>query len=107
MVGLAGGAGAALGEITGYMVGFSGRGVAERSRLYHRLVGWMERWGMLTVLVFSLVPFFFDLVGIIAGALRFPLWKFVLCCWLGRTIMYVGVIVAVSMGYRSILPFFS
>ena len=107
MVGLAGGAGAALGEITGYMVGFSGRGVAEKSRFYHRVEGWMQRWGIIIVLIFSLVPFFFDLVGIIAGALRLPLWKFVLFCWLGRSIMYVGVIVAVSMGYQSILPFFS
>ena len=107
MIGLAGGVGAALGEITGYMVGFSGRGIVENSRLYQRLMVWIKRWGVLVVFIFSMVPLFFDLVGIIAGALRLPLWKFVLFCWLGRSIMYVGVIVAVSMGYQNILPFFS
>ena len=107
MVGLVGGVGAALGEITGYMVGFSGRGVAERSRFYHRVEGWMQRWGIIIVFLFSLVPFFFDLVGIIAGALRVPLWKFVLFCWLGRSLMYAGVMVAASLGYQNILRFFS
>jgi membrane protein DedA with SNARE-associated domain len=107
LVGVAGGAGAALGEMTGYMVGFSGRGLVGKSRLYHRLVGWIERWGVLIVFIFSIVPFFFDLVGIIAGALRLPLWKFVLFCWLGRSLMYVAVIVAASMGYQNILRFFS
>ena len=107
LVGVAGGAGAAIGEMTGYMVGYSGRGVVEKSRLYLRLVGWMERWGILTVFIFSVVPFFFDLVGIIAGALRFPVWKFALFCWLGRSLMYVGVIVASALGYQNILPYFS
>ena len=41
MVGLAGGVGAAIGEITGYMVGYSGRGIAKRSKLYGRVEGWV------------------------------------------------------------------
>lgn len=107
MVGLAGGAGAALGEITGYMVGFSGRSVAVKSRLYHRLETWMNKWGVPVIFLFSLVPFVFDVVGIIAGALRIPLWKFAIFAWLGRSIMYTGVITAVAMGYQNILPFFN
>lgn len=107
LVGLAGGAGAALGEMTGYLLGAGGRGMVEDSRLYRRLLAMTKRWGIVVVFVFSIVPFFFDVVGIIAGALRIPLWKFVLFCWLGRSIMYVGVITAVSLGYQNILPFFS
>ena len=34
MVGLAGGVGAAIGEMTGYMVGYSGREIAKRSKMY-------------------------------------------------------------------------
>jgi membrane protein DedA with SNARE-associated domain len=104
MVGLAGGAGAAIGELTGYMAGYSGRGVVERIKLYNRLVEWLKRWGMLAIFVLSLVPFFFDLAGIAAGALRFPLWKFILACWLGRTILYVGFVVLAALGWEAVLP---
>ncbi len=106
LVGLAGGIGAAIGEITGYMVGYSGRGIVERSKLYIRVEGWMKRWGALTVFVLSLLPFFFDVVGIAAGILRFPLWRFVLFCWLGRTILYAGVVLAAAWGWETVLPYF-
>ena len=91
IVGLAGGAGAAIGEITGYMVGYSGRGIAERSRMYKRVEGWIRRWGAVAIFIFALVPFIFDLAAIAAGVLRFPFWKFLLLCWLGRTIAYIVV----------------
>ncbi len=91
LVGLAGGAGAAIGEITGFMVGYSGRGIAEKSHLYHRVEGWIRRWGVVTIFIFSLLPFIFDLAAIAAGVLRFPFWKFLLLCWLGRTISYIVV----------------
>jgi len=107
LVGLVGGVGAALGEITGYVAGYSGRGLVERSGMYDRVEGWVKRWGAMTIFILSLVPFIFDLAGIAAGVLRFPFWKFLLLCWLGRTILYVGVVVAVAMGWAAVLPYFS
>jgi len=91
LVGLAGGAGAAIGEIMGYMAGYSGRGIAEKSKMYNRVEDWVRRWGVPTIFTFSLVPFVFDLAAIAAGVLRFPFWKFFLLCWLGRTISYIVV----------------
>ena len=106
VVGLAGAAGAAIGEIVGYMAGYSGRGIVENSRLYERLANWVRRWGIIAIFIFTLLPLFFDLVGIAAGILRFPLWKFVLICWLGRTLLYVGVVVAIVLGWEAVLPWF-
>lgn len=106
LVGLAGGIGAAIGEITGYMVGYSGRGIVERSKLYSLVEGWMRRWGALTVFILSVLPFFFDVVGIAAGVLRFPLWRFFLFCWLGRTILYAGIVLAAAWGWKAVLPYF-
>ena len=106
IVGLAGGAGAALGEIVGYLAGYSGRGIVENNKLYQRLVNWVRRWGTLAIFIFSLVPLFFDLVGLTAGVLRFPLWKFVLICWLGRTMLYVVFVVLASLGWEAVLPYF-
>jgi len=87
VVWLVGGAGAAIGEITGYMAGYSGRGIAQRSKMYERVEGWMMRWGALTILIMSVVPFIFDLAGIAAGVLRFSFWKFLLLCWCGATLV--------------------
>jgi len=106
IVGLAGGAGAAIGEIVGYMAGYAGRGIVENNKLYQRLVSGVRRWGTIAIFVFALVPLFFDLVGLAAGVLRFPLWKFVLICWLGRTILYVVFVVLAALGWEAILPYF-
>ena len=104
VVGLVGGAGAAIGEITGYMAGDSGRGLAQRSKMYNRVEGWMRRWGTLTIFIMSVVPFIFDLAGIAAGVLRFPFWKFFLLCWLGRTLLYIGAALAGAWGWEAVLP---
>ena len=107
IVGLVSGVGAAIGEMTGYMLGYSGRGIVERVKLYKWLVEWLRRWGAIAIFILSIVPFFFDLVGIAAGVLRFPIWKFLLACWLGRTIMYVGVVLATAWGWEAVPRFFS
>lgn len=106
MIGIAGGTGAAIGEIMGYMVGYSGRSIVGKNRLYERLVGWVRKWGTTAIFIFTLVPLFFDLVGLAAGVLRFPLWKFVLVCWLGRTLLYVVFMVLAALGWRAVLPYF-
>jgi len=106
IVGLVGGAGAAIGEIVGYIAGRSGRGLLARSQMYGRIEGWVRRWGAMTIFVFSLVPFVFDLVGIAAGILRFPFWKFFLICWLGRTILYVVFVLLFALGLKIVLPWF-
>jgi membrane protein YqaA with SNARE-associated domain len=85
-VAIAAGAGAALGELSGYLAGFSGQAVIERAELYERLTGWMNKNGPLTILFLSAIPNpFFDLAGIAAGALRMPIPKFLFWVWVGET----------------------
>jgi membrane protein DedA with SNARE-associated domain len=105
LVGIAGGAGAAIGEMTGYLAGRSGRGLLARSKVYNRVEGWVKKWGWLAVFIMSIVPFVFDVVGIIAGALRMPVWRFFVACWLGRTISYVFMVYMASLGLKA-LPWF-
>lgn len=86
-VALAAGAGAALGEMSGYLAGFSGQAVIERVEIYDRLSNWMRRNGPLTVLILSAIPNpFFDIAGVAAGALKMPLRRFLFWCWIGETI---------------------
>ena len=83
-VALAAGTGAALGELSGYLAGFGGQAVVERTRVYERIDGWVSRYGQWAVLILALIPNpFFDLAGMAAGMLKMPLWKFLLSCWIG------------------------
>ncbi len=86
-VALAAGAGATLGELSGFMAGFSGQAVVEGTKTYERLTRWMQRNGPLTILFLSALPNpFFDLAGVAAGALKMPILRFLLWCWIGETI---------------------
>ncbi len=86
-VALAAGAGAALGELSGYLAGFSGQAVVERADTYDRLTRWMTRNGPLTVFILAAVPNpFFDLAGVAAGALKMRMPLFLFWVWLGETI---------------------
>ena len=106
LLGVVSGGGAAIGEITGYVAGRSGRRLITKSKMYTRVEEWVRKWGVLTIFVFSIVPFVFDLVGIAAGALRVPFWKFFIACMLGRMLLYCTMIWLVSLGYESVLPWF-
>ena len=96
LVGLIAGVGEPLGELTGYLAGYGGSAVAENRELYERIRRWMERRGFMTLLVLSAIPNpLFDLAGMAAGMLRYPVSKFLLACWIGKTfkalvIAYLG-----------------
>ena len=73
--------------MTGYLAGYSGRAVVENRDNYERIVRWMHRYGLWVILVLSVVPNpLFDLAGIAAGALKVPIPRFLLVCWVGKTI---------------------
>lgn len=106
IVGLAAGVGEALGELTGYLAGYGGRAVIENREMYERLERWMRRNGGATIFILSAIPNpFFDLAGIAAGALRFPLWRFLLHCWLGKTLKSLATAFAGVWGIRLLESF--
>jgi membrane protein YqaA with SNARE-associated domain len=86
LVGLVATIGGALGESTAYLAGYAGATIIthEQSKWYKMADRWMRRYGSATVFLFALTPLPFDIVGIAAGALRFPFWKFLLATTAGR-----------------------
>jgi len=87
VVGLVAGVGEALGEMTGYLTGYGGTAIVDESEGFRRIASWMERRGFLTILVLSAIPNpLFDLAGIAAGMLGFPITRFLLACWLGKSL---------------------
>lgn len=55
-VAVAAGSGAAIGELSGYLAGFSGQAVVENAKLYERLTNWMKKFGPITILVLAFIP---------------------------------------------------
>jgi len=87
-VAVAAGLGAAIGELSGYLTGFSGQAVMEQAALYNRLTKWMKEHQNLAYLMIVVVAFIpnplFDLAGMASGALKLPLWKFLIACAIGK-----------------------
>jgi len=107
LVGLVGAAGGIIGEVTGFMVGYGGREVVQDNRMYARVENWMKRWGALAIFAFAAVPLpVFDVAGVVAGALGYPLWKFLLVGWVGKSIKYVVLVVLGAWGWEAVLRFF-
>lgn len=86
-VSIASGAGATIGELSGYLAGFSGQAVVEKSKRYERVVQWMRKYGDVTILILAFIPNpLFDLAGMVAGILKVPIWKFMLYCLIGKVL---------------------
>jgi uncharacterized membrane protein YdjX (TVP38/TMEM64 family) len=89
-VAIAAGAGAAIGELSGYLAGFGGQLIVHNNATYQRISDWMQRNPRIDLLMVFILAFlpnpFFDLAGIAAGALRIPLYRFLIVCWLGKTL---------------------
>jgi membrane protein DedA with SNARE-associated domain len=114
LVGVAGGLGMAVGEITAYYAGVLGSELTRGRELpgpkrFHkyieRVVAWidwlMDRWGMATLFVLSATPNpLFELAGITAGSVRMPFRRFFLSVTAGKVVR--GILLA-YLGTR--LPF--
>ncbi len=86
-VGLAAGSGGAIGELSGYLAGFSGQGVVERTDVYDRIKPWVEKYGGWAILVLSAIPNpLFDVAGIAAGIAKMPIQTFLFFVWIGQLI---------------------
>ena len=99
LLGLAGGFGSTVGELSGYLAGYGGNQFVQRSRHYERFRQLVIRKGGLTLFVLSVVPNpLFDIAGIAAGSLRYPLRRFLLYVLAGKVIKFIVVAYACRQG---------
>ncbi|MDD2522478.1 MAG: VTT domain-containing protein [Anaerolineaceae bacterium] len=85
LVAIASGTGAALGELSGYMVGVGGQVWLSNRDWYHRLEKWIKKYNHWPIILLAFIPNpLFDMAGFIAGAGKVPLWKFLLFTWIGK-----------------------
>ena len=82
----------ALGELTGYLAGMGGKAVFERNRFYLRFKNLFSRYAALTLLVGSTIPNpLFDVMGVAAGSILYPVRRFLLLVFIGKTIKFTWV----------------
>ncbi len=98
VLGILFGIGEGLGEVSGYGVGYGGGSMVEDKAIYKKLKALMERRGFLILFTVSLIPNpIFDFVGIAAGAVRYPLKKFIATVVVGKILK--GIMVAYTCFY--------
>jgi membrane protein YqaA with SNARE-associated domain len=108
IVGLVGGLAQALGELTGYMAGYSSQTWVDENRAYDWLAKWMQRRGLWTIAVLAAIPNpLFDVAGIAAGALRLPVWKFLVGCAIGGIVKNTAFALAGYYGIETLSSLFS
>jgi membrane protein YqaA with SNARE-associated domain len=92
LLALAGAAGSTIGEMTGYLAGYGSQGVVQKARCYSRIRNWVVRRGGFALFILAVVPNpLFDIGGIAAGSLGYPISRFFLWVGLGKLIKFLIV----------------
>ena len=101
------GLGAAIGELTAYIIGLQGLGIAEKFGKEQvdkitQIKSNLGRGGTIVIFLGALVPFPFDFIGIAAGLVKFPPGKFFAIVFAGKTIKHFIAIMAGALGIEKI-----
>ncbi|MBN2042234.1 MAG: VTT domain-containing protein [Candidatus Aenigmarchaeota archaeon] len=110
IVGIVAGAGAAIGELIGYALGYGGKGILEKKygKDLEKTKRWMEKHGaFLIIILFALTPLPDDIIGILCGVINYDLKKFFAASLIGKIIMHVLVALAGYMSVQWVLAFFT
>lgn len=102
------GLGAALGELTAYALGFVGRKLID-AKYGHKLKYAMKllgRYGVFAIFIFSATPMPVDLIMIPIGMLRYNLFRAMVACLLGKTVMCVSLAYAGRFSFGLIRTLF-
>lgn len=86
ILGIIGGTAAGMGELVGYYLGTRGSSVIKKGPTSRRISALTQRWGGKALFLFALLPLPFDLAGLWAGTVRYPIWRFLVYVTAGKVI---------------------
>ena len=94
LLGFFAGLGAAVGEMSGYLIGLAGEKVLLKK--YDKRIKQIEKSfekhsSKLIIFIFSATPLPFDAVGLFCGAVRYPIKAFFLFTLLGKLVKYWAI----------------
>lgn len=92
LVAVASAFGATIGEMTGYIGGLGGGEILQNNKRIKKIKKWMDKYGLWTLFFLAAIPNpIFDLAGIVAGASRIPVGKYLIVVWFGKLIKFIIV----------------
>ncbi len=110
LVGLVAALGQVVGESVSYYVGATGKQLFRTGPAYERMQRALHEKSKLAgaaILIFAAVPNpFFDAVGILAGALRYSFWRFLLLAYLGNAFKYILLFAVIGVRLLDAVPRF-
>lgn len=104
LLAIAGGIGSAIGEFSGYALGYYGRNIIskKRQRKMNYMVRVLNRYGPVVIFLFALTPLPDDLLFIPLGIMRYTFIKAFIPCFLGKLLM-CGILAFGGQLYYDIL----
>jgi len=109
MVAFAASVGGTLGELSGYYAGYLGKRIAINERVagYNKVTEWMNRYGIWAISFLGFQPVIpFDIAGLLAGAAKVPMYKFLPALWVGKFPKYI-ILCYSGIELIHLLPFWS
>lgn len=109
LVGLVAGLGSALGELIGYLVGLGGHKVIKKRNKKWLLKAkkWSRKRGIFPIIIlFAATPLPDDIVGILAGIIRYDIRKFFLASVIGNVIMMLALALGGFYGMAWVMSIF-
>lgn len=106
LLGIAVGIGGTLGELTGYWLGAQGSEPLEGNRIHGFLLRSMARLGGAILFLFGLLPFLpVDAAGVLAGAAKYPISKFLFYLGIGKTLMSIMILYLAAKAFEWAEPY--
>ncbi len=100
-VALCAGVGSAIGELTGFLAGASGKAFVSDNQRFKKIEVYMSKYGMWTIFFLSFVPnFIIDVAGIVCGATKVPVYKFLVATAAGKFARYLVICYATYFGFQ-------
>lgn len=78
--------GIALNDSVSWFIGNSGTAIIPKGKKLRRIEGTIQKYGMVALFFWSLIPFPYDLIGFVAGYLGLKYPKFIIPTFLGKFI---------------------
>lgn len=109
-VGLIGGLGSSIGELTAYAIGFGGEKILEK-KLKKYIANaeklFEKHGGFIIIILFAVTGIFYDVIGILSGTLKYPVKKFFIATLIGKLLLYLILAYAGFYSVNWILEVFS
>lgn len=108
ILGLIGGLGSTIGEMSSYYIGRGGRKVIEKKygKRLDAVEKLIDKYGILTVFLIALTPFPDDLLTIPLGMIKYPATKTFMAMFAGKTLMCTIIAYAGAFSFENIRNLF-